>query len=220
MRRLSNGSASTTRTTTPSDGGRPRVVLDEAAPPVGGGLPQRLRGPLRDLLLQRGEEEAGDEHDGGEGEARHRTAPVALKARPIRAMATRPAAMRPRQRVSSTRAPAKPSSAGQERDRRRSRSRPRRPRRRWPGPDTNETFMTSMPISEMTTVVPANTTARPAVSIATAVASSIAGPVVDVLPVAGDDEERVVDADAEADHDADDRGEVGHREDVARAGRR
>ena len=43
-------------------------------------------------------------------------------------------------------------------------------------PDTNATFITSMPISEMTTVVPANTTARPAVSIATAVAVSPLAP--------------------------------------------
>ena len=37
----------------------------------------------------------------------------------------------------------------------------------------------------------------------------------ELLPVAGDDEQRVVDADAEPDHDADERGEVGHLEQVA-----
>ena len=40
-------------------------------------------------------------------------------------------------------------------------------------------------------------------------------PRVQLLAVAGDDEQRVVDADAEADHDADERREVGDLEDVA-----
>ena len=52
----------------------------------------------------------------------------------------------------------------------------------------------------MTTVHPANTTARPEVSIARTTARSRIEPVVQALPVAGDDEQRVVDADADADH--------------------
>ena len=71
--------------------------------------------------------------------------------------------------------------------------------------------ITTMPRNEMTTVTPAKATARPAVSIAIDVASSGRVPVVEVLPVAGDDEQRVVDADAEADHAAEERREVGHR---------
>ena len=75
--------------------------------------------------------------------------------------------------------------------------------------------MMIMPSSEMTTVVPANSTARPAVSMASTVESRTLMPVVQVLPVPGDDEQRVVDADAEADHHAEDVGEVGRAEEVA-----
>ena len=69
-------------------------------------------------------------------------------------------------------------------------------------PEMNETPMTIIPRKEMTTVSPAKVTARPAVSIAMAIASSDRVAVVEVLAVAGDDEQRVVDADAEADHHA------------------
>ena len=44
-------------------------------------------------------------------------------------------------------------------------------------------------------------------------AHGVAG--VELLAVAGDDQQRVVDADAEADHDAEERGEVGDGQDVA-----
>ena len=43
-------------------------------------------------------------------------------------------------------------------------------------------------------------------------------PGVELLAIAGDDEERVVDADAEADHDPEERREVGDREDVGQQG--
>ena len=57
----------------------------------------------------------------------------------------------------------------------------------------------------MTTVPPAKTTAWPAVAMARAAASSTVMPSAQVLAVAGDDEQRVVDADAEADHRGEDR---------------
>ena len=78
-------------------------------------------------------------------------------------------------------------------------------------PWTKLTPIRSMPSSEMTTVMPAKSTERPAVSMAieTDVAHVVAG--VELFPVAGDDEQRVVDADAEADHDAEERGELGDR---------
>jgi hypothetical protein len=90
-------------------------------------------------------------------------------------MATRAAAISPRQRVTSTRSPAKPRSAG---------SRVREaitvtittmaaPTAR---PWTKLTPITSMPSREMTTVVPAKVTARPAVSIAMDVESSTLWP--------------------------------------------
>ena len=50
------------------------------------------------------------------------------------------------------------------------------------------------------TVVPAKTTACPAVALAWAIASTRVPPVRRELPVAGEDEQRVVDADAETDH--------------------
>ena len=70
----------------------------------------------------------------------------------------------------------------------------------------------------MTTVVPANSTERPAVSMAMPIDSRRVVPGVQLLAVAGDDEQRVVDADAEADHDAEERREVGDGEDVRQQG--
>ena len=66
-------------------------------------------------------------------------------------------------------------------------------------------FMAGWPISRMpsietTTVIPANRTARPAVPIAVEVAPSGVLPGGEAAAVAGDDEQGVVDADAEADH--------------------
>ena len=90
---------------------------------------------------------------------------------PNSAIARKPAAAMPRQRVTSTRCWAKPSSAGS--------SvidasivtatvlaAP------MPSPDTNARPINNMPSNDTTTVMPANTTARPAVSIAVNVASS------------------------------------------------
>ena len=51
----------------------------------------------------------------------------------------------------------------------------------------------------MQTVIPANMTARPEVSTASTIACSVVFAALQPLPVADDDEERVVDADAEAD---------------------
>ena len=91
------------------------------------------------------------------------------------ARATRPAAIRPRQRVTSTRSPAKPSRAG-------SRvseaiivmaTTTAAPMAR---PETKLSCMISMPMREMTTVVPANSTARPAVSMAMSVDDSMLWP--------------------------------------------
>ena len=56
-----------------------------------------------------------------------------------------------------------------------------------------------MPISEMTTVQPAKSTARPDVSRASTTAPRVAA-LVQALAVPGDDEQRVVDAHADADH--------------------
>ena len=90
---------------------------------------------------------------------------------PTSPSATKPVAITPRQRLTSTRSPANPRRAG----------------RRVSDattvmstttaaliarPETNEIPMTIMPRKEMTTVRPANVTARPAVSIAIDVASS------------------------------------------------
>ena len=66
----------------------------------------------------------------------------------------------------------------------------------------------------MTTVPPAKSTARPAVERATMVARPGWPSVGQALAVAGDDEECVVDADAEADHDHQSGPKVGHGDEV------
>ena len=91
---------------------------------------------------------------------------------PIRATAISPAAISPRRRVSSTRSPAKPKKAGSNVNEANSVS---ATTTAMPIaiPDMKPSCMTSMPSSEMTTVEPANTTARPAVFIAISVDSSM-----------------------------------------------
>ena len=83
--------------------------------------------------------------------------------------------MRPRQRVSSTRLPAKPSRAGS-----RVSEAIDRDGHDGGGGDgeagDEARSMSSMPSSEITTVVPAKDTARPAVSMARTVASSVEAP--------------------------------------------
>ena len=75
-------------------------------------------------------------------------------------------------------------------------------------------FIMNMPSSEMTTVMPAKTTARPDVSSASDDRLARLQPVVQGLAVAGDDQQRVVDADADADHRRDRGRELGHREEA------
>ena len=59
-----------------------------------------------------------------------------------------------------------------------------------------------MPSSEITTVVPANSTERPAVSMAMTDRLADVVAAVQLLSISGDDQQRVVDADAETDHHA------------------
>ena len=80
-----------------------------------------------------------------------------------------------------------------------------------------DVFISSRPSTEMTTVVPANSTARPAVSSACTTAAFGFGARGQVLAVSRDDEQRVVDADAEADHRDGGGGEVGHVDERAHA---
>ena len=63
---------------------------------------------------------------------------------------------------------------------------------------------TCRPAMASTTVVPANRTERPAVALARPMASGTGMPGLEVLTVPRQDEQRVVDADTEADHHADD----------------
>ena len=76
------------------------------------------------------------------------------------------------------------------------------------------TPVANMPSSAMMTVVPASRIARPEVSIACTPAASTSPLREVVLAEPGDDEQRVVDADAEADHQRELRGDVGHVGDV------
>ena len=69
----------------------------------------------------------------------------------------------------------------------------------------NGTSATARPRIETTTVPPAKTTGRPAVATARPTDSSTVEPAREVLPVPGEHEQRVVDADAEPDHAAEHR---------------
>ena len=142
---------------------------------------------------------------------------ASLRPKPTRATATSPAAMRPRQRVRSTCSPAKPSSAG-------------------------SNVSDAATVTATTAAAP---TARPCTKLdaheqhaeqrdddgdpgeqdrpsrgvegdGDRLAHRVTG--VQLLAVAGDDQERVVDADAEPDHDAEEGGEVGDRHHVAQQG--
>ena len=95
---------------------------------------------------------------------------VNFRPTPTRAMAKKPAAMRPRHRVSSIRSPAKPSEGGQQRERGDDRDGHHRGGAHGQALDEREP-MSSMPSREITTVVPAKSTDRPAVSIATPIDS-------------------------------------------------
>ena len=76
--------------------------------------------------------------------------------------------------------------------------------------DGGEAGDSCRPTMAMTTVVPANSTAWPAVALAVPAASATRHALVQVLAVPGDDEQGVVDADAEADHHAERRRRLGH----------
>jgi hypothetical protein len=90
---------------------------------------------------------------------------------PTSATATSPAAMRPRQRVTSTFSPTKPSRAGS-RVSDATMVTATTVAAPMASPFTKLMPMMSMPRREMTTVVPAKVTARPAVSMASVVANS------------------------------------------------
>ena len=81
---------------------------------------------------------------------------------------------------------------------------------------------TCRPAIATTTVMPAKSTDSPAVALARPTASGTGMPVGEVLPVPGQDEQRVVDADAEPEHRGDDGGDRRDgdvaREDADRAG--
>ncbi len=84
---------------------------------------------------------------------------------PMRPRATKPAAIRPRRRVSSMRVPAKPMRAGS-RVSEATTVRATVTEALTARPCTKGTPIRSMPRREMTTVMPANSTERPAVSMA------------------------------------------------------
>ena len=83
-----------------------------------------------------------------------------------------------------------------------------------PRPRMKSTPIRKSPQSEITTVAPAKSTARPAVSMASSTAALRTQTVVQPLAVPGDDEQRVVDPDAEPDHRRELRRELRHDHDV------
>ncbi len=98
-----------------------------------------------------------------------------VRAKPASPTATSSAAISPRHRVTSTRSPANPRSAGSSVSdatavtKTTTAAAPARP-------VMNDSPISTMPSNEITTVVAANATARPAVSSATTVASSTDAP--------------------------------------------
>ncbi len=94
---------------------------------------------------------------------------------PTSPSATKPEAVRPRQRVCSILLPAKPSRAGRSVTDA-STVTATVTAAVMPRPPTNPTPISSMPSKEMATVAPANTTERPAVSIAMPIDSRISWP--------------------------------------------
>ncbi len=99
--------------------------------------------------------------------------------------------------------PTKPSTAGSSVTAARHHEQHRERRRRSTSPRMNDTPITNRPSSEMTTVPPANSTARPLVSIACTTAASGSTPSCKRLSIAGADEQRVVDTDTDPDHRGD-----------------
>ena len=81
------------------------------------------------------------------------------------------------------------------------------------GPLRNEMPSSTMPSSATTTVEPANSTERPAVSMAVRVAARTLRAGGALAAEAADDQQGVIDADAEGDHHRQRRGEVGDVED-------
>ena len=158
-----------------AEGEGPRPVLDDPAPSVGGRLAARLRRPVAHLALEGRDEEAQDDREDREQRPRCTASGAIPRPTPTSASATNPAAIRPRHFVRSMLRPANPSSAG-------SRVIDASTVNRTvsdavtPRPPTNPMPMKSMPNSEMTTVAPANTTERPAVSIAMPIDSRMSWP--------------------------------------------
>ena len=133
---------------------------------------------------------------------------------PRRAMAPKPAATSPRQRVSSTRACARPRSAGR-RVVEASMVASTVADTATPTPPTHPMPTSRRPSIEITTVVPAKTTARPAESMAVEGRVPGGSPRVEALAVPGHDEERVVDPDAETHHQREQGGVLGDVDHVA-----
>ena len=192
---------------------RPRAVLDDPAPPVRQRLAQRLVLPLEHRLAQRGDGEAGEQHDHRDRERDHDQGgdpePDADQGD-----GDQPGGDQPAPAGELDPFTGEPQQGRQQGERGEQRQRDHDGHRRSPCPETKLSCMISMPSSEITTVVPANTTARPAVFIAISVECLDAVTLVQVLPEPGDDEQGVVDADPEADHDPDRRREVGHVHDL------
>ena len=189
-RRPSTGMARTSRTSGAADRRRPRAVLDDPAPPVG----ERSRGAASAAGAAPRACSGGDERSpatiattaSGEADA---ASGVDLRARRRRApTATRPAAMRPRQRVRSIRCAGEAEQRRQQRERRDDGDGDDRRRRRRRGPATKPTPMRSMPSSEIDDggAGEQRPSARRCPSRSRPTPGRVAG--VELLPVAGDDE--------------------------------
>ena len=159
------------------DGERPGAVLDRSAKSVPQGLPQRFLGARvasdrrRGLRRARIEPRTKTTKAAGKPTSNRRNPNPAPKS----AMATRPAIAMPRHRVTSMRSPSSDSTAGSSVIELMT-TMATVTEAAKPTPAMNFTPINASPSNEMTTVMPAKTTERPAVSSATTAADSASCP--------------------------------------------
>ena len=194
---------------------RPRPVLDDPAPPVGRGLTPRLRRPLRHLTLERGEEDADDEDDHGEWQGDHER----IDLEPC-------ADERDRDETGGDQSPptCELDPRSREAEQRGEKRERRDDRYRHYGRGTDRE-----PLDERDThqqhPEQGDHDREPCEEHGSScrvdgdrdrLAHGVPG--VELFAMACDDQERVVDPDAEPDHDAEERGEIRYRQDVAQQG--
>ena len=166
--RRAPGPRATSSTTRPARERGPRAVLDDAAPPVPELLLARLRRAVRDLVARAAAGTSCSRRSRRRAPTMPSSANVAMAEQDREQEADRDDehADAPRYVVTSIRRPGEADQRREQRDRRDHHRRARRARRRWRGRARTAGPSGRGPSSEMITVAPANSTARPDVSTA------------------------------------------------------